>query len=339
MMFGALHAFVVALSIHSVTASTSKYTRTSPPHDSIVVDASGKYTGSHATINAGVTALQTNTTAPQIIFILPGIYTEQVYIPPLQGPLTIQGSTPDARTYKHNTATLTFNLSRQSPGLANNDATATLRLWTPNVKIYNLNVFNTFGQAATNGQALALSAQKTNQAFYGCKFTGYQDTVYANEGRQIYAKSYISGAVDFIFGLRARAWFHDVDIESVGPGFITANGRDAANNTSIYVINESRISGTSGRNSTVLGRPWRQWSRVVVQRTFLGDVVKPEGWEKWDSVQSTENVVYREFGNFGPGRDRGQRVEWAGRGEREVRVGEVLGSGWEKEGWVDGGYL
>lgn len=339
-MFRTLHALVLALSIDSITASTSKYTRTSPPRGSIVVDISGHYAGSHTSISAGVTALRTNTSDPQTIFILPGIYTEQVYIPPLKSPLTIQASTPDARTYHANTVTLTFNLSRQTPGLANNDATATLRLWTPNVKIYNLNVYNTFGPAATSGQALALSAQKTNQAFYACVFTGYQDTIYANEGRQIYAKSSISGAIDFIFGLRATAWFHDVDIESVGPGFITANGRDAANNTSIYVIDKSRIGGSSGVNSTVLGRPWRAFSRVVVQRCYLGDVVKPVGWERWDDVQSTGDVVYEEYKNFGPGAaGEGARASFSREVGRAYKAVDLFGRGFEGEAWVDGDYL
>jgi pectinesterase len=118
-----------------------------------------------------------NRTEAQKIFIYPATYTEQVYIPPHAGPLTIQGFTSNARDYKNNEVTLTYNLSRTTPGLANNDATSTLRLWTANAKLYNLNIANTFGQAATSGQALALSAQNTNQGFYGCKFTGYQDTV------------------------------------------------------------------------------------------------------------------------------------------------------------------
>tara|TARA_R110002003_G_scaffold72_1_gene6683 strand:+ start:4206 stop:5054 length:849 start_codon:yes stop_codon:yes gene_type:complete len=257
-----ISAAVLALVVSSVAATNGRYTRTTAERGSIVVDASGQHEGSYITIGAAVKGLR-NTTSAQSIFILPGTYTEQLYIPPLAGPLTIQGYTGDARSYKDNKVgdpwtrtdserestnfvyplqvTITGNLSRQNPSLANNDATATVRLWTSNVKIYNLNMANTFGQAATSGQALALSAQKTNQGFYGCKFTGYQDTVYANEGRQIYAKSYISGAVDFIFGLRALAWFEDVDIESIGPGFVTANGREAENNTSIYVFHQSKV--------------------------------------------------------------------------------------------------
>ncbi|KAH7113734.1 carbohydrate esterase family 8 protein-like protein [Dendryphion nanum] len=321
-----------------VAASDNRFTRTTPPRGAIIVDPSGNQANSYSNISSAVASLNNNTDL-QTIFILPGTYTEQVFIRSLPGPLTIQGYTPNARSYKDNTVTITGNLSRQTPNLPNNDATATLRLWTSNVKLYNLNIANTFGQADRNGQALALSAQKTNQGFYGCRFTGYQDTIYANEGRQIYAKSYINGAVDFIFGLRAIAWFNDVDIESIGRGFITANGREAENNTSIYVFNQSKVNGTSGANSTYLGRPWRTFSRVVFQKSYLGHVVRPEGWSKWDDVQSVENVYYKEYKNFGPGAETGARANFSAQLRDPIKAVDLFGKRFEKEGWVDEDYL
>ncbi|OAL48612.1 pectin lyase-like protein [Pyrenochaeta sp. DS3sAY3a] len=334
---GFIRSLICLLALCVALASASKNERLSPVRGSLVVDASGKYQGSFTNISAAVTALH-NETTPQTIFIFPGTYTEQVYIPPHAGPLTLQGYTKDARSYKDNKVTITGNLSRQTPGLANNDATATVRLWTPNVKLYNLDIANTFGYAATSGQALALSAQKTNQGFYGCRFSGYQDTVYANEGRQIYAKSYINGAVDFVFGLRAAAWFEKVDIEVIGPGFITANGRDAANNTSFYVFNQVRVTGSSA-NSTFLGRPWRPYSRVVFQRSYLGDVVRPEGWSRWDAVQSLENVYYKEYKNYGPGAAVGARANFSSQLSAPIKPADILGRKFEKESWVDNEYL
>jgi pectinesterase len=319
------------------TFADSKNERISPSRGAIVVDASGKLQNSYRNISTAVAALNNITTA-QTIYIAPGTYAEQVYIPSLAGPLTVQGYTKDARSYKDNRVTITGNLSRQIPGLANNDATATIRLWTSNVKLYNLNIANTFGQANTNGQALALSAQKTNQGFYGCRFTGYQDTIYANEGRQIYAKSYINGAVDFIFGLRASAWFEKVDLETIGTGYITASGRDAANNTSIYVFNQADVRGTSGPNSTYLGRPWRQWSRVIFQRSYLGDVVRPEGWSRWDAVQPLDNVVYEEYKNYGPGA-AGPRANFSSQLSKPIKAEDVFGRNFEQEFWVDPAYL
>ncbi len=144
--------------------------------------------------------------------------------------------------------------------------------------------------------------------------------------------------MDFIFGLRASAWFDKVDIQTIGPGYITANGRDSSNNTSIYVFNQADVRGMSGANSTFLGRPWRQWSRVIFQRSYLGDVVKPEGWSRWDAVQPLENVVYQEYKNYGPGA-AGLRASFSSQLSTPIKIEEVFGRGFEKEVWVDTNYL
>jgi pectinesterase len=56
--------------------------------------------------------------------------------------------------------------------------------------VYNINLVNTRGQGS---QALALSAYADKQGYYGCQFKGYQDTILAQTGNQVYAKSYIEG--------------------------------------------------------------------------------------------------------------------------------------------------
>lgn len=313
-----------------------KFARTRPKCGALVVDATGQRPGSYKTFSSAVDALSTTTETKQRIFLLPGVYNEQVYIKRLAGPLEVQGYTCDSRTYVDNQVLVSYNLSRKTPGLTNNDQTATIRLWTSNVTFHNLDVENTAGPEGA--QALALSAQNTNQGFYGCKFKGYQDTIYANEGRQVYAKSYINGAVDFIFGLRAAAWFEQVDIETIGSGWVTANGRDAENNTSIYVFNSCNVNGTSGTASTYLGRPWRQWSRVIFQDTYLGDVVHPDGWARWDATQTVENLVYGEYKNYGPGAE-GKRANFSSTLDKAATLEDVLGPSYETESWVDGSYF
>ncbi|KAL1797136.1 hypothetical protein ACET3X_003742 [Alternaria dauci] len=330
--------YILAVASVFSGAFADKYSRTKPERGALVVDATGATAGSYLNISAAVDALH-NLTTSQKIFIHPGIYKEQVFIPAHQGPIIIQGYTKNARGYKDNKATLTNNFSRQMPELLNNDATATLRLHSPNVRIYNLNIANTAGQFRTNGQALAISAQKTNQGFYGCQFTGYQDTILANAGRQIYAKSFVNGAVDFIFGQRAIAWFHKLDIQAIGPGYITANGREAENNTSIYVFNEANVSGTNGTDTTVLGRPWRPFSRVVFQKSYLSDVVKPEGWARWDNTQSTEDIDYREYQNYGPGANTAARANFSTQAVAPIQASDILGKDFQKENWVDADYL
>lgn len=174
--------------------------------------------------------------------------------------LTIYGYTTDTRSYQANSVTIQQGLS-QGNGVGN-DETATLRAHNIGLSVYNINLKNTRGSGS---QALAISAANDTQAYYGVKFIGYQDTVLANDGHQLYAHCYIDGAVDFIFGQRARAWFQSVDIRVKGPGFITASGRDTEENRSYYVINNSTIKAADGVNlpagSTYLGRPWKNYAR------------------------------------------------------------------------------
>ena len=80
-----------------------------------------------------------------------------------------------------------------------NDASGTVRVHGTNVSLYNLNIANTYGKPVDQSQAIALSVQAGQFGCYGCKLTGYQDTLLANKGTQFYGKSYIEGYVsDYI---------------------------------------------------------------------------------------------------------------------------------------------
>lgn len=338
-----LHLFAIVGLTLGATARNCQcdgpYARTRPPNDSLVVDPTGSYPNSFLNVSDATNALNTSTTEEQVIFVFPGTYHEQVYVRFMDGPIILQGYTCDSRSYRNNEVTLSQNKSRLSPGVKSNDDTVTLKLWaTSGLKVYNLNVANTFGFAEENGQALAVSAETALQGFYGCNFTGYQDTLYANEGRQLFVDSFISGAVDFIFGDSSRAWFERIDIETVGPGYITANGRDSEENDSWYIFNRCRVTGTNEPNTTYLGRPWGPYSRVVFQNSYLGDVINAKGWSPWNSQDSPNSTYYREFNNSGPG-TTGPRATWAGYLDQPVNIEDILGDGFKSEWWVDASYL
>ncbi|KAK4099226.1 carbohydrate esterase family 8 protein [Parathielavia hyrcaniae] len=296
---------------------------TSPPAGCLAVGSSATYT----TVQSAVDALNYTTTEAQCIFIYKGTYQEQIYIPQLQSALTLYGETRDTSRFSANTVTITQGKSQNdSP---NNDATATLRAHTTNLRVYNINLVNTRGQGS---QALALSAQKDRQGYYACQFKGYQDTILANVGAQVYARSYIEGATDFIFGQRARAWFDGVDIRvlAASTGWITANGRESDANPSYYVIHKSTVSARAGdavaAGTYYLGRPWRSFSRVVFQHTKMSDVVNPAGWAIWNSGdERTGNVTYGEFKNSGKGA-RGTRADFSTKLGSAVSISEILGS-------------
>lgn len=56
----------------------------------------------------------------------------------------------------------------------------------------------------------------------------YQDTLLAETGNQFYGVCYIEGAVDFIWGQHAHAWFQRSVIASTAAGSITADGPDSS---------------------------------------------------------------------------------------------------------------
>jgi len=168
----------------------------------------------------------------------------------------------------------------------------------------------------------------------------------ANTGNQLYAKSLIVGAIDFIFGQTATAWFEKVDIRTIATGYITASGRSTAANPSWYVISNSTVDGINGTisaGSSALGRPWDSFARVVFQNTYLGDVIEPAGWSIWSSAVggNTQNVTFAEYGNYGPGSvlEEGPRANFSVQLDAPVSRELVLGDEYENEWWVDLSYL
>lgn len=315
--------------------------QSTPPAGAVVVDASGAIAGSFQTVQAGVDALSRNSTEAQTLFIMGGTYNEQVYIQALQSPLVVMGETTDPSSYTANKVTIINNISRNT--VPNNDLTATVRNWTPNSKFYNLNIENNFGHTSTNGQNLALSAQATGQGYYGCSFVGYQDTVLAQTGTQLYAKCMIVGVVDFIFGQRAKAWFEAVDIRTFDKGYITASGRDVETNDSWYVINKSTVAARDSAvaaGSTVLGRPWKEYARVVFQNSELSDVVKAAGWVQWSAdTPNTANSYLAEYGNTGAGAATEGRAAFAKQLDAPVTIESILGATWASDSYVDATYM
>ncbi|KAI9713883.1 MAG: hypothetical protein M1820_000613 [Bogoriella megaspora] len=334
-LISSLHGLITAC----LAATALAQSRTSPPSGALVVNPNAT-SGQYKTISSAVAKLSTSATSAQSIFIYPGTYKEQVSIPSLKGPLTIYGSTSNTQTYKSNTVTIT-NGAAAASGISD-DQTGTLRAETSGgFKLYNVNLANSYG---TGSQALALSSNAGNQGFYGCQFTGYQDTVLAQTGYSLFAKSLIVGNTDFIFGQHGQSWLDSVDIQvsNTNLGYVTASGRPSSTDPSYYVINNSTISGVSSSvpaGSHYLGRPWGAYARVAVQHTSLSNVINAAGWHVWNTGdERTDNVSFGEYGNTGAGAS-GTRASFATKLSAPVDIATVLGSGWESANYVDASYV
>jgi len=180
----------------------------------------------------------------------------------------------------------------------------------------------TFENSAGNtGQAVAAAVRADRSIFKHCRFLGYQDTLFADYGRQYYLDSYIEGGVDFIFG-NATAVFDHSEIHAKAPGYITAQSRTSPDQTTGFVMLDSKVTSsiehTVGPSSTVpsrevtsLGRPWRPNSRVIYINTELPADVIPEGWNTWGKTGSEPQAFYAEFKSTGAGANPSRRVPWS----------------------------
>ena len=172
--------------------------------------------------------------------------------------------------------------------------------------------------AGPTGQAVAAAVRSDRAIFKHCRFLGDQDTLFADFGRQYYVDSFIAGGVDFIFGNAAAVFDHDV-ISEIRNGQITAQSRTSPDQTTGYVVVNSRIThdpappppGKSAGTGFGLGRPWRPYARVVVMNSELPADLNPAGWSVWNPRDTNPTAYYAEFHNTGPGANTSQRVPWS----------------------------
>jgi pectinesterase len=112
--------------------------RTQPPPGCITVGKSAQY----KTLDSAVKDLGSGS-KQACIFVHCGNYTEQAIIS-YKGPLTIYGSTTETGSYKLNTVTFMHKLS--SPDAGSLDKSATINIISGNLRMYNINVRNTYGK-------------------------------------------------------------------------------------------------------------------------------------------------------------------------------------------------
>nr|XP_016471126.1 PREDICTED: pectinesterase 2-like [Nicotiana tabacum] len=172
-----------------------------------------------------------------------------------------------------------------------------------------------------NDQAVALRSGSDLSVFYQCSFEGYQDTLYVHSQRQFYRDCHIYGTVDFIFG-NAAVVLQNCNIFARNPSSrintVTAQGRSDPNQNTGISIHNCRVTAASDlkpyQNSvkTYLGRPWQQYSRTVIMKTFLDSLIDPAGWMQWTGTFALNTLYYGEYLNTGSGSSTANRVNWPG---------------------------
>lgn len=279
------------------------------------------------TVQAAVDAVPPNGKEWVTIKMKPGTYKERIKIGKDKPFIEILGEVPKATV-------LTWDWNASSIGPEGKPVgtfgSHTVSVEADDFIARNITIENAAGDT---GQAVALSATGDRHIYDNCRLLGWQDTLFAGQGRHYYAGCYIEGRVDFIFG-RATAVFEKCELLSKNGGYVTAASTTKDQPYGFIFIN-CKLNGNStpfdpatvdpstmkrpGRpgNQSLLGRPWRADASVIFINSFIGDHIRPEGWSNWGRPENEQTARYAEYGSTGPGGDTSKRVPWSGQLTRE----------------------
>lgn len=253
--------------------------------------------GNVKTVQEAISKVPENNAKRFVIAIKPGIYKEQIRIPANKPYISFIGT--DATQ-----TILTFSLSNKEAG--STSAAYATYIGAHDFYAENITFENSFG---VGSQAVAVLAEADRAVFKKCRFLGWQDTLYAKNGRQYYIDCYIEGHVDFIFG-QAAAIFENCVIHSKGDGYLTAPMRFAANEPAGFVFQKCRLTAENIKAGVYLGRPWRDYGRTVFLNTEMGEHIRPVGWHHW--LPEREKTAYlAEYRSTGKGANSDARVKWS----------------------------
>jgi len=283
----------------------------------VAADGSGDF----KTVQAAIDAVPANGKSQVTVTIKPGIYKERVKIGKDKPFIKLSGEDP-LKTV------LTWNWNASSIGDGGKPVgtfgSPTVIVEANDFLAENITIENAAGDT---GQAVALTSSGDRQIYRNCRVTGWQDTIFAANGRQYFAGCYIDGRVDFIFG-GATAVFDKCEIHSKNGGFVTA-ASTAPTEPFGYVFLNCKLTGSAepfdpattnpstdrkpGRpgSTALLGRPWRPNASVMFIHCDIGSHISPEGWSDWGQAANQQSTRFVEYGNTGPGADMSKRVPWA----------------------------
>ena len=275
-------------------------------------------TGDYTTIS---TAISQYANSRKVFFIKNGTYKEKILIDALKTNIRLIGESADGVIITYD------DYSGKSVTSSSTADSYTFRVEGNGFYAENI----TFQNTATQAQAVAIYTKADTIAFKNCKFLGYQDTHYADGGRQYFLNCETHGDVDFIFGNAAAIYDSSVIISnSRKPGYVTAPSQAVVTSTKSgggtnyhgILIKNSKILAEEGLadNSCCLGRPWGPYSSSVFYRCKIANHIKPEGWSVWTTDPNDEaynnyaTTVFAEYSNTdtsGIALNTSQRVTWS----------------------------
>ncbi|XP_071723253.1 putative pectinesterase 63 [Rutidosis leptorrhynchoides] len=284
--------------------------------------------GDFKTVMDAIKSIPSGNTKRVVVDIGSGVYKEKIKIERTQPFVTLYGS-PKAMP------NLTFNGDAAKYGTVDS---ATLIVEGDYFVAVNLNIVNSSPKPdgkRKGAQAAAIRVSGDKNAFFNCKFFGFQDTVCDDRGHHLFKDCYIEGTVDFIFGdgksLYLNTELNVIEDRESQMTVITANARDNANEESGFSFVHCKVGGTG--NGTYLGRAWMESPQVVFAFTEMTGVVNPEGWSDNRQPSRDKTIFYGEYQCSGAGSSLDGRVKYSKQlTETEVQpfisLGFIQGSSW-----------
>ena len=260
-------------------------------------------TGNFTTIQAAIDACKAFPDKPIVIFVKNGIYKEKVNVPSCNTHLTIKGENLEKTILTYDDYFDKINRGRNSTFY-----TSTLLIEANDFRLENITVENSAGQV---GQAIALHVEGDRCIFTNCRILGNQDTLFATgeTSRHYFTNCYIEGTTDFIFG-EATVVFENCTIHSKTDSYITAASTNKGKTYGFVFVN-CKLTAEPRVTKAYLGRPWRDFAKVVFIRCEMGTHITTSGWANWDKTERDKTAYYAEFENTGPGALTSGRVSWS----------------------------
>ncbi|KAL3507339.1 hypothetical protein ACH5RR_032721 [Cinchona calisaya] len=271
-------------------------------YPTLYVDPSGH--GHFSRIQSAIDHIPSNNQNWIRIYVKAGIYREKIHIPYDKPFIYIQGE----GKWK----------TRVIWGGHDSIATsATFISQADNIVVKSISFTNSYNYPPGRNKnqitpALAAMISGDKSAFYRCGFLGLQDTLWDVQGRHYFKLCTIQGAVDFIFGA-GQSIYERCTVSVVAgalgglTGFVTAQARADPSDPSGFIFKDCNIIGDG---KTYLGRPWRDYARVIFYNTSMSNVVVPEGWNSWSYAGHEYQLTFSEHDCHGIGANTSGRVGW-----------------------------
>ncbi|MQM18220.1 hypothetical protein Taro_051208 [Colocasia esculenta] len=275
----------------------------------VVVAADG--TGDYTTITDAVRAAPSYGEGRFMVHIKAGVYRENVEVPGEKTNIVFAGDGMKQTV---------LTSDRSAHGGWKTLQSATLAVIGNGFVARDMTIENSAGPGAA--QAVALRSKSDQSVFYRCAIVGYQDTLFAQAGRQFFRECDVYGTIDFIFGrgsvvlqncnLYAQQPLHGQEI------IFTAQGKQDKGDAGGIVIHNCALTAASdllpveAAFRVYLGRPWKMYSTTVIMQSYLGNIIDPAGWLAWNGSFGLDTLLYMEYQNRGPGADTSKRVYWPG---------------------------